>query len=100
MKLDYLDARLKKLEKIRVTEKVIDEVNYLQTGGTMAAEDFTDERFDNSGLEDRLKDLTLLNDFLLELMNNGEMQEIHNEEVLRQLRVINLLKQCFEKFRV
>ena len=79
------------LQKVRLNETVLEELNFLQTGRTTATE-IGKISFDNSGVRCLNEMLTKINDFILSLYQDSEVLIIEQSEVLKHLQLVRELK--------
>lgn len=87
-----------KFGHIRLTPDIITTINILQTGGTMHfSEPPSNESFDNCSLNDRLNELTKLNDLLIEIFD-GSIDLTDARECMGYLQNINYLKTILSSF--
>jgi hypothetical protein len=86
------------LDCIRLTQDLIEEINFIQVGGFNIDGKVEDSRFDNAELDCDLDKLNRLFDFFIELYDNKDFTD--SEIIMDHLCLIRYIKNHFEKFRV
>jgi hypothetical protein len=79
------------LQKVRLDETVLSELNFIQTGGTTTF-DKSKISFDNSGARCLNEMLTEVSDFILSLHQDSEVIKIKKSDVLKHLQLVRELK--------
>jgi hypothetical protein len=79
------------LQKVRLDENVLSELNFIQTGGTTSFEK-SKIAFNNIGASCLTEMLSELNDFILSLRQDSEVVKIKKSEVLKHLQLVRELK--------
>jgi len=85
------DKTVDYLQKVRLDENVLSELNFIQTGGTTSFEK-SKISFNNSGARCLTEMLSELNDFILSLRQDSEVVKIKKSEVLKHLQLVRELK--------
>ena len=86
------------LDNIRLTKSIIYEINSIQTGGTDLTGKVEDRFFTNYGLNEEIKDLNSLQDFLISLYDRDDFTD--TKILMTHLRCILAWKNHFEAFMV
>jgi hypothetical protein len=81
--------------KFKLTEGVIRQLNYLQTGGALHENPI----FDNSGINDILDTITQIHDFILNTYMYRDINEMDPNEVLIHLAKAMELKDHFNSLK-
>lgn len=85
------DKTAEYLQKVRLDENVLSELNFIQTGGTTTF-DKSKISFDNSGARCLNEMLNEVGDFILSLHQDSEVIKIKKREVLKHLQLVRELK--------
>ncbi len=86
------------LSKVQLNERILHEINLLQTEGTVWNEP-GDIVFNNAGIIDLITGLTELNDFLLYVCEVGSEVKLEPKTILKHCQSIRQLKEHLNELR-
>ncbi|MCL4483237.1 MAG: hypothetical protein M1445_11645 [Bacteroidetes bacterium] len=100
------ESSIMDLNCIRLTEEAIETINSLQTRGTDLEEKHTDKDFDDFGIDDTIKILSSISDFIVSIYRwkmahlEGTDKVDFAFEVLSNFNRIDYIKAIFNSLRV
>lgn len=96
MDVQFIDENTVKINGVFISDKLISSLDYLQTGGTSS---YAKPVLDNSGITDKLNDLTELNNYFIEIIAMASLSEDTNREV-KMLENLHWIRETIQDFSV